>query len=258
MIKFLESENDKTFRYIETGLTGKINEEILDSVLGQMSDGIWENSPSMEKYWRFVNIEEDNGELLIVVDAESGKYDNYSRRGFTENGFYNMSPSDIKKFFAHKIKKIVYEEIGNTQWTRDNNTHLDYLSYYEDVQVKDAYKAYETLLGRKIEGKYDDRREPIDIEIKIWLDKVIGDKGWVFQSEIELQNSPFKKAVKDDETFNDFIKKAGYSIFDSNDLLQYVKPSQRTKFNDTIGKNGFIVSKLSKVQIMNAISNKMI
>lgn len=37
---------------IKVGLDDEKTKEVLDSVIGQMSDGIWENSSSMERFWK--------------------------------------------------------------------------------------------------------------------------------------------------------------------------------------------------------------
>lgn len=50
---FDESLNEAAgnVRIVETGLSGAFGKEIIDSIIGQMSDGIWENTPYMEYYW---------------------------------------------------------------------------------------------------------------------------------------------------------------------------------------------------------------
>ena len=48
-----------TFRaskIIETNLTGDTMYDVCRSVIGQLSDGIWENSPVMNKYWRNISV----------------------------------------------------------------------------------------------------------------------------------------------------------------------------------------------------------
>ena len=42
-------------------------QNILDSVIGQMSDGIWENTRSMEKYWKSLDFGVDaNGYITLT------------------------------------------------------------------------------------------------------------------------------------------------------------------------------------------------
>jgi len=117
-----------------TGLSGTVNEEILNSVLGQLSDGKWENTPSMDKYWKGVSIEEKNGPLYVIYPRFSG----YAR----------LQPAEIGEFFANRIKTLVKEDVG--KWDRKDETVLDYLgSDKVQVTVRDAYRAYDALKGRK-------------------------------------------------------------------------------------------------------------
>lgn len=126
-------------RVIHTGLTHQLDKEVLDSVLGQMSDGIWEDSPSMEKYWGYVDFDMIDGELCIVVDVGSWK-----------SGFRDMDDDDVKKYFATKIKQVVKEEINdgaNIEWVRNSKQHLDYM--HDSVTVGDCYRVYDALLERQ-------------------------------------------------------------------------------------------------------------
>jgi len=130
-------------RTIDTGLTGQINNAILDSVMGQLSDGKWENTPAMAKYWRNANIEDKDGKVVIVVK------DGY------DSGFRGKDDTWIKSWFAGKIKEIVYDEMGGKQWDRKDTTVLDYLSRSDaKVTVSNAYQAYEILKGRNIKNRY--------------------------------------------------------------------------------------------------------
>lgn len=125
---------------IETNLQGNINNEILRSVIGQMSDGMWENSPGMEKYWHPVDIDENNN--IVISKNNRYYYDAYVR----------MSDSEIKKFFANKIKAIARQYLHDnninpyTNWNENCEEECTYLSYRENVTIADAYKAYKQLL----------------------------------------------------------------------------------------------------------------
>lgn len=93
-------------KVVKTGFTEskKVN-EILNSVIGQMSDGMWEGSSYMEGYWNFVEIHDDNNIYLF-----DGNWD-WEGRSALRNRFYGMSDKEVKTFFAKKIKKIVSEEL---------------------------------------------------------------------------------------------------------------------------------------------------
>jgi hypothetical protein len=129
-------------RTIRTGLTGSINHEILNSVMGQLSDGIWENTSSMRKYWENAEVELDGQDVVLIIDFDSG------------SGFHGKTDDEVKAWFADKIKQIAKEEMGDhygpaAEWNRSNNTVLDYLgSNAAQVTVADAYRAYDTLKGR--------------------------------------------------------------------------------------------------------------
>lgn len=146
-------------RIIHTSLYTKKADEILNSVIGQMSDGIWENSTSMDKYWKFACIRKaEDDEVLISVSEDS--YDHCFRGTPTCNGFLHKSDFEILSFFADKIKyiaKLNLKEDGyrNCSWDRSNLAELEYLNYNETITVQDAYLVYETLKGRsRAKSKY--------------------------------------------------------------------------------------------------------
>lgn len=115
--------------------------DILNSVIGQMSDGIWENTRSMERYWRNLSFRTDENGYLIIISRS------------------NVC-ADPVAFLANKIKQIIKVEIedGNTSlvWDRSCKAVPDYLDRAwgrEDVlhvTVGDCYKLYEMLKGRDI------------------------------------------------------------------------------------------------------------
>ena len=106
-------------------------QNILGSVIGQMSDGIWENTRSMEKYWKSLDFGVDANGYIWLED----------RNGVT---------ADVYDFFANKIKKIIQVEIedGNTSllWSRTCASVPHY--FHGKVTVGDCYEMYELLKGR--------------------------------------------------------------------------------------------------------------
>lgn len=131
-------------RVIKTGLSKKYK-DMLDAVIGQMSDGYWENTPMMAGYWKFVTTGTAGDEVTLEVDEMSG-----GRHGnrYINNRFYGLSDDAVKKFFADKIKFLIKEE-GLGKWDRDNESETDFLSYDRPrYRVKDCYYAYEILKGR--------------------------------------------------------------------------------------------------------------
>ena len=144
-----ELRNGKEVIVVKTGLSAsdKKAKEILNSVVGQMSDGIWENSPGYSRYWKNIDIGEEDGEIVIYGGISYGSpfLDYRSSTGVKDD-------SAVRKFMAHKIKQIVKIEAddGNSDivWKRDCETPLSYMGYDETITVRDCYRVYDKLLGR--------------------------------------------------------------------------------------------------------------
>lgn len=145
-------------RIIHTGLFSQTAYDAFSSIMGQLSDGYWENSPRMEKYWNFAEISRElNGEVVIEVEPGYCEWDKWSHR-VTTNPYYNMTDDSIRVFFANKMKVIAKvemkdENVGN-QWQRDNEMKLHYLSYNVDLDVSDIYCIYDMLHGRNVWNRY--------------------------------------------------------------------------------------------------------
>lgn len=143
-----EDANEK--RIVSTGLSGVKNEEILDSVIGQMSDGIWENSPGMDGYWIPANID---GCDIVIDNNQFIKHgaDRYGDSKYIDNKYYRKSDDEVRRFFANKIKQITQEYLNDnnlnpySDWRPDNDEVCDYLDRGSGVTVGDAYKAYKAL-----------------------------------------------------------------------------------------------------------------
>lgn len=110
-------------------------QEIISSVYGQLSDGKWENSPSMEKYWRQTDkIDDIDGYIYIGISNK--QYD----------PFYGKSDKEVKAWFADKAKLLVKDEIG--KWGRELQDELAYFGYDEKIRACDVYEAYDILKER--------------------------------------------------------------------------------------------------------------
>lgn len=154
-----EDESEK--RIISTSLDGKKENEVLNSVIGQMSDGIWENSSSMNGYWMFANVTPSN-EILIDTKPYSYRYGNSNRP--IRNKFSDMSDDQVVKFFATKIKQIVKEFCMDHDltfkdcWNAECDIPCDYLGYQEKVTIGDAFEIYRAL-SRKNESLKEDAND---------------------------------------------------------------------------------------------------
>lgn len=110
---------------------------ILSSVIGQMSDGIWENTRSMEKYWKSLDYGTDANGYIYLEDT------------------HFVCP-DVVSFFANKIKQIIKIEIddgGNNGLVWDRSCSVSPYYMHGNVTVGDCYELYELLKGRNT-GKY--------------------------------------------------------------------------------------------------------
>ena len=133
---------------INTGLNDSASLNVLKSTLGQLSDGIWENSRKAERYWPFAEAEMIDGNVCLVI---SKGY----REGYV-NGFrhdLNMDVPRIKDYFAKKIQAVVrenakdYPERG-IKCTANCDVALDYMSDYEnddEILACDAHRVYKAL-----------------------------------------------------------------------------------------------------------------
>ena len=135
------------YRIIKTGLKTQRECDIIDGVLGQLSDGMWENSRAAEGYWPYIDAELEGGEVVLHVSKH------YHSGGYLDNRFLKMTDDDVKKWLAKKIKQVIKEE--GLDWNRGNTEETDYLdtSWRKSKQpssVADCYYVYEVLKGRNV------------------------------------------------------------------------------------------------------------
>ena len=95
---------EKETRRILTRLHGPIQKDILASVLGQLSDGRWQNSPRMNPYWQNADVEMDGDDVVLVIKKHAFPY-------------YAMSDAQILKWFGKKIKQLIKEELEHQERT---------------------------------------------------------------------------------------------------------------------------------------------
>lgn len=125
--------NKVNTKVIKTGMNTDVAYSVLSSVMGQLSDGIWENSSAMEKFWLFADIErEEDGEVVIRVSTDYADYKWNPRRPI-QNGFKFMSDSQVREFFAKKIRAVVNRErkdepAKGIRWNPASDVALDYMS----------------------------------------------------------------------------------------------------------------------------------
>ena len=173
--------------------------EVIDSVLGQLSDGIWENSGAMDKYWKFADVDGTN--LDISDEMYSGGYDYY--RNPTRNGFYGKSEKEIKDWFANKAKQVVkiwaedYGKNPKTIWDRNNTEDtVAYMGGHKvrDISVADVYECYDFLKGRSGK-KYG--AKPVEEPIKAPINKPYEVVDNVVEPKVSGGMNPSQQDVED-------------------------------------------------------------
>lgn len=146
------NEMSKNTRLVETGLKGEDQFEILSSVIGQCSDGIYENSPSVEPYWRFssVLLNPDTEEVEIRI-SKSGYDYAWMKRGYISNPFTVKTDQEIRNWFARKIKTIINIEAKDKgtvlKFSKKNGYKMQYLGTWENT-VGEAVEVYNSLKNK--------------------------------------------------------------------------------------------------------------
>lgn len=148
--------NFHEFREIYTPFFSNKADEILRSVLGQLSDGLWENTRGYEKYWLNFNVERRaDGQVYFVVSKDCYKV--FGKDCYT-NPFIEMTDAEFLTWVAAKLKTVILTELKDNSipsrkgWKRDNTTFESaYLSYKEKITVADIYVVYDWLKGRKLD-----------------------------------------------------------------------------------------------------------
>ena len=152
--------------------------DIIESVIGQLSDGVWSNNSRLNGYWIYAEGSSSGADIIIH------KQNQISETSY-KNPYVYMSDSDIYRYFARKIKQIALIEIKdnykaeiekqfgfrmdlpNEEYKRvsklcddylkdnpfiargmfkaDNSYELTYLSQQENVTLADAYGLYRIL-----------------------------------------------------------------------------------------------------------------
>lgn len=214
-------------RKINTPFFSKKADEILRSVLGQLSDGLWENTRGYDKYWLNFNVERKaDGQVYFAVNKD--RYTVFGGNCCT-NPFIEMTDAEFLNWVSTKLKTVILTELKDNAipskegWKRDNTTFESaYLSYNEKITVADIYVIYDWLKGRKI-----DIGSPIvkDIfsnprpEDQV---KKIKDK----QSEIE-----FIQANRDN-LMEEVKEKYNYYIADLEDQIAKLKEKMKAELED--------------------------
>ena len=120
---------------------------ILEDLEGQLSDGKWENTPAMEKYWLNMDFADNNGEIVLRTrkggTTWQGKY--------VYNPFLGVDAMWVRTWLAKHLKILAQDEVGSEGWKRDNEQPLS--SFSDGTTVAMVYAVYDILKDRPARGK---------------------------------------------------------------------------------------------------------
>lgn len=132
-----ECQNTKC---VETKLAGENEFNVLSSVIGELSDGIWEESFSAEKYWRFCSVvlnPTTNRVEIRISNLHSTRSSGWHR--VVWNPFLSMSDSEIRLWFSRKIKRIFNIECHDKNikisFNKKNDQIMEYFGFGEPVST---------------------------------------------------------------------------------------------------------------------------
>ena len=111
--------------------------DLIAAVLGQLSDGYWENSKAAEKYWKNIALRGDT----LIVDLEKLKYASWSDAWNKEFNEIWQNPKAIKNWFARKAQ-IVHnlDKIDQFNTLNLDDEQLNSQAEYLDRNVNTTYK----------------------------------------------------------------------------------------------------------------------
>lgn len=128
---------------INTGIEGNLGKIILKCVIGQLSDGMWENSNTMGFYWPYVKIElNEKDEVCIVISLCKPWCNCFISK-------LEADPTKIMLWFADKIHRVVKEERKyHPERGIRFSSKCDVQLGYMDCKVNEAHAVYKALKDR--------------------------------------------------------------------------------------------------------------
>lgn len=134
-------------RVIKTGLKGKENANVLLSVLGQLTDGIWENSSRMGRYGigADVKLDNDTNDVLLYVSDMVFK---------NPRTYKPMTDTEVLNWFAIKVKQVIKIEQNDgwegIKWNRLCGKKSNYLrdEFYSSQLDTENHLKYSPTVGR--------------------------------------------------------------------------------------------------------------
>ena len=187
-------------RIVTTNLPNeKKYREILASVIGQMSDGIWENSNKYNGYWHYAECDSNSVDIVINTNW-------YSRNIKAKNPYVTMSDKEIKNFFANKVKQIALIEMRRN---------------YERKIKEKIYGKYPTEIYRYFRGDINPENES-NFELGedgFWFEKDDEYKDPILTKEQVLELERLENEYEEHLKENPFIKKGKFKADDNIKLV---------------------------------------
>lgn len=124
-------------RKAETGITIPLTQsqaDLCSVVLGQLSDGYWENTPYYEPFWKNMDVEGTN----LVIDMEKLRYAKYGDR-FKKDIEELSTPEGAKRWFAKKAQIVQNEDLKYEFGTTRIKGHEDEQANYLDRGVNQTF-----------------------------------------------------------------------------------------------------------------------
>ena len=113
--------------------------DLIESVLGQMSDGYWENNSSYDKFWKNISVDENT----IVVRTAQLKYSSWSNTWQEQFKKSFTSVEGVKRFFAKKATAVLKADLKDNHNTTSikglENELANYLDSWRDKTVNQTY-----------------------------------------------------------------------------------------------------------------------
>lgn len=156
-MRILDENKAKFARSVKVGPTNDKDRTIFESIQGQMSDGLWENSPKMVPYWKNSRGLDEKGDISVNADNfyQDYKYRN-TRHGQEKypigkyNPYAGLDDQGIRDLYANRLRTILKNEskyYPGGKFSKGDQTVSRFLSRGKEKEVTygDAYDLYQRL-----------------------------------------------------------------------------------------------------------------
>lgn len=140
-------------KMVKVSLT-QAQHDLVSALIGQMSDGYWENNPAYEKYWRNLHLEDN--ELYIDTLQMTRMCWSKEFEKECENVWLSSNPDNIKDWLAKKAQIVLNADLrDNQQWDSSKCNAQTYIAKVcGDLQAN--------YMDRGVNQTYEEIQEAID------------------------------------------------------------------------------------------------